>query len=188
MTARGLLAGTLLVSLLGPARAQPGVDTRAAERRTRVYAELLGNAGGGSLNVERALGGTVLGSPAADARVSVRVGVGFMPGLETTVDAVAVPVMLSLTPRGRRGVEVGVGLVFRHETAGRTVYRDGGYVDLPAQFTDPFYTATVGYRWISARGTLVRVGLTPLVRGRPEGYDRISGGIPWLGASVGHAF
>ena len=89
-----LLALAFTLVVCAPARAQAAQEPRAFDRPNRIYAELLGNAGAGSINYEREV----------VPQITARVGLGFMPGLpETTVDAIAALIMVSYTPRGRGG-------------------------------------------------------------------------------------
>ena len=166
-----LLASTLYLCASFSGQAQPIPDADEPNPSHRVYVELLGNAGGGSVNYERDL------APG----VAVRGGLGYMPGLpETTRNAVSAPLMLSLTPTGRRGVELGIGVVLRYHTE---AFRESQ----PPQrrgLTDPFFTATVGYRRVTENGGVFRIGLTPLY-GHADGNDEAWGIVPLVGLSFG---
>ena len=171
-TVRLALLSSLLVSC-AVAQTPPARDLDRPSPSHRVYVELLGNAGLGSINYERDLA----------TRVAVRGGVGYLPGFpETTRNAVSAPLMISLTPAGRRGLELGVGAVLRYHTEpvqGSRPPRGKG-------LTSPFFTATVGYRSVSRSGSVFRIGLTPIY-GHADGNREAWGVVPLLGVSFGRA-
>ena len=162
---RPLLLGLLLAA---SATAQPA-DVIGP---WRVYVEGLGNGGVGSLNLERQV----------SERVALRGGVGYLPGyveswfvrgfIDFDEGAVSLPLMVTLTPGGASGLELGAGVVFR-----RVVTETGDGSRL--------LTATVGYRWVTSAGDIFRVGFTPLFLARNDPNRIADNVVPSVGFSVG---
>ena len=140
-------------------------------QRNAVYAELFGNALLGSINYERVV---------VD-RVSVRTGLGAVPGMFEVGARVHAPVMLTyVAGHGQHRLEAGGGVVLMYVLPYSGP--DQGYGDADHGFARPEATGTLGYRWQPAgRGGLIyRAGLTPWFR-----RDEI---VPLFGVSAGMAF
>jgi|GEM_PF-1928229 len=148
-----------------------------------VYAELLGNGGGYSVNYDRRLGA---------GAASVRVGVGswqttsglFFSTSDERQRFVTVPVLLNmLTGTGTHHLELGGGVLL----GSQTTTRGSGASERSAIVTA---TGTLGYRrQRPGRGWVFRAGLTPFhgfgteEEAYPERGFYLSGGL-----SVGYSF
>ena len=142
-------------------------DAALAQRKNAAYFELLGNGGLYSLNYERAVLGGFGG----------RLGASRFPGFLDEPKALWLPLMaVYVAGEGRHRFELGFGPLLRIGDRERTW-----------AMREPFYTATLAYRYESPKGLLFRAGLTPLYT-FPVGNKEVAGWMLSAGVGIGYAF
>lgn len=170
-----LACALLLAAVTGGtarAAADAGADSEPIARNA-VYADLVGNGGGPSINYERHL----------DDRWALRAGLslaGLSGGDSTpTLTTLGLPLMVSHFGIGsrRHRLELGAGALFTL-TLGDTAHPNAGQA--PPRVLG---TLTLGYRYQDpAGGFLFRAGFTPVFGTNPYGF------MPWPGLSFGTKF